>query len=83
MADVTCCRCGDTRAGLERPPFPGPLGDRVQRNVCAACWREWLGMQVKFINEYRLSPLDPQHFEFLMTQMATFVNLPDEGEATG
>ena len=83
MTEVTCSRCGDTRAGLERPPFPGPLGERVRQHVCAACWREWLGMQVKFINEYRLSPLDPQHFEFLTTQMRTFVNLPDEGEATG
>ena len=34
-------------------------------------------MQVKLINEYRLSPLDPQHFEFLMTQMRTFLNLAE------
>jgi Fe-S cluster biosynthesis and repair protein YggX len=78
MPEVTCSRCGSTRAGLERPPLPGDVGDSVQRQVCAACWQEWKGMQVKFINEYRLSPLDPKHFEFLMTQMKTFVNLQEE-----
>ena len=45
--------------------------------VCAVCWQEWKGMQVKLINEYRLSPLEPQHFEWLMGQMRTFLNLAD------
>jgi len=75
MADVTCRRCGTTRAGLPGPPLPGPQGAEVQREICAVCWQEWKGMQVKLINEYRLSPLDKQHFEFLMTQMRTFLHL--------
>lgn len=78
MSDVTCTRCGTTRPGLERAPLPGPTGEAVRKQVCAACWREWLGMQVKLINEYRLSPVEAQHFEFLMTQMKSFVNLPEE-----
>ena len=28
-ATVTCARCGQTRAGFERPPFPGAIGARV------------------------------------------------------
>ena len=78
MAEVHCKRCGATRAGLPQPPLPGPAGAQVQADICALCWQEWKGMQVKLINEYRLSPLDPRHFEFLMTQMRTFLNL---GEA--
>ena len=79
MADVACRRCGATRAGLSAPPLPGTAGAQVQAEICAQCWQEWKGMQVKFINEYRLSPLDAQHFEFLMKQMRTFLNL---GEAS-
>ena len=78
MTDVTCSRCGQNRPGLERPPLPGPLGEAVARQVCQACWQEWKGTQVKYINEYRLSPLDPRHFEFLMEQMKTFVRLRDD-----
>ena len=78
MAEVACVRCGSTRAGLERPPLPGEIGAAVQRQVCAACWQEGKGMQVKIINEYRLSPLEPRHFEFLVEQMKTFVNLREE-----
>jgi Fe-S cluster biosynthesis and repair protein YggX len=37
-----------------------------------------MGMQVKVINEYRLSPADPKQFEFLMAQLAAFLNLRDE-----
>ena len=77
MADVTCRRCGETRAALPAPPLPGAQGAEVQGGICAVCWQEWKGMQVKLINEYRLSPLDAQHFAFLMTQMRTFLNLAE------
>ncbi len=78
MTDVTCSRCGDTAAGLDRPPFTGPVGEKVREQVCAACWREWLGMQVKVINEYRLSPAHPEHFDFLVKQMKAFLNFREE-----
>jgi Fe-S cluster biosynthesis and repair protein YggX len=61
---------------LERAPFPGETGQTILANVCAACWRDWLATQVKYINEYRLSPLDPRHFEFLLEQARGFLNLP-------
>lgn len=78
MADVTCSRCGQNSPGLARPPMPGPLGTRIAAQVCAACWEEWLRMQVKFINEYRLNPLDERHFEFLMGQAREFLKIRDE-----
>jgi len=78
MAQVNCARCGNTTAGMEAPPFGGPTGAKVRDQVCPACWREWMGMQVKVINEYRLSPADPKHFDFLMAQLKAFLNLRDE-----
>ena len=77
MAEVHCSRCGATRAGLAGPPLPGAAGAQVAQSVCATCWQEWKGMQVKLINEYRLNPLETQHFDFLMTQMRTYLNLAD------
>ena len=76
MADVTCTRCKKEAAGLERAPIPGETGQTILANVCAACWKEWLATQVKYINEYRLSPLDPRHFEFLVEQARAFLKLP-------
>jgi Fe-S cluster biosynthesis and repair protein YggX len=35
-------------------------------------------MQVKIINEYRLSPVDPQQFEFLLAQMKAFLSLRED-----
>ena len=78
MGDVTCSRCGAKGPALERAPLPGPFGRQVLESVCAACWREWLGMQVKFINEYRLNPLDTGHFEFLVAQAREFLHLQTE-----
>jgi Fe-S cluster biosynthesis and repair protein YggX len=40
-------------------------------------------MQVRVINEYRLVPADPQHFEYLIAQMKAFLNLKDEGAPEG
>ena len=76
MATVTCTRCKNQKDGLERAPFPGETGQTILANVCAACWKDWLGTQVKYINEYRLSPLDPRHFEFLLEQARAFLMLP-------
>ena len=77
MSEVRCSRCGLEAAGLERPPLPGTLGAAIHAQVCAACWREWLATQVKYINEYRLNPLEPKHFEFLMEQARTFLHLSE------
>lgn len=79
MAVVTCSRCKKQAPGLERAPIPGAAGQTILANVCAACWKEWLGMQVKYINEYRLDPLDPRHFEFLLEQTRAFLSLPGGG----
>lgn len=77
MAIVTCSRCKREAEGLSRSPFPGPTGQAILEGVCSACWKEWLGMQVKYINEYRLNPLDPKHFEFLVEQARAFLGLGD------
>ncbi|HKY50929.1 MAG TPA: Fe(2+)-trafficking protein [Candidatus Limnocylindria bacterium] len=55
MADVSCVRCGQTRAGAGRV-LPGDIGDEIERRVCAQCWSEWLAQQIRVINHYGLRP---------------------------
>jgi Fe-S cluster biosynthesis and repair protein YggX len=72
MADVTCTRCGNTRAGLDRPPLPGALGLRAQEEICGDCWKLWLKQQTMLINHYGLNLMDPQARQFLTKNMETF-----------
>jgi Fe-S cluster biosynthesis and repair protein YggX len=62
---------------MASPPFPGELGETVRRQVCAPCWKEWLGAQVNIINEHRLSMLKPEHRSMLTAQMRAYLSLPD------
>lgn len=73
MSDVTCSRCGQTRAGFERPPFPGPIGARVQSEICQDCWGQWTRQQMMLINHYGLNLMDPQARSFLTKNMEAFL----------
>ena len=82
MADVvTCSRCGQTRAGFERPPFPGAIGARVVNEICQQCWSDWLRQQTMLINHYGLNVMDPQALQFLTKNMSAFLfKAGDEAE---
>ena len=75
MADVTCSRCGSTAEGLPRAPLPGEVGQQVHEQSCAACWKEWMAAQVILINENSLTPAKPEHYEFLVGHMKTFLTI--------
>jgi len=78
--DVTCTRCGNTRAGLERSPFPGPIGARAVAEICAECWGLWLKQQTMLINHYGLNLMDPQARTFLTRNMEAFLFKTGKGE---
>ena len=73
MADVQCSRCGKTREGFERAPFPGAIGARVQAGICRECWAQWLKQQTMLINHYGLNVMDPQARAFLTKNMEAFL----------
>ncbi len=73
--EVVCIRCGQVRAKLDRPPFRGPTGQKIHDKICAACWREWIGMGTKVINELRLPLSDPQAQRVYDQHMMEFLNL--------
>ena len=69
---VNCVVLGTEAEGLERPPYPGPLGQRIFENVSRAGWQRWLSHQTMLINEYRLALVDPDARKFLEEQMEQF-----------
>ena len=73
MADVSCARCGQSRTGFDRPPFPGAIGAQVVASICQVCWGDWLKQQTMLINHYGLNVMDPQARQFLMRNMQAFL----------
>ncbi len=73
---ITCSRCGGSAEEMAQPPMPTALGKEIQRKVCPACWREWLGNQVMLINEFRLNLVDPEARRTLEREMRAFLNVP-------
>lgn len=71
-----CCRCGRPSGQLEKAPFKGDQGRRIYENVCQFCWREWIAMGTKVINELGLVMANPKDqatydqymFEFLQLE---------------
>ncbi|HKK02354.1 MAG TPA: oxidative damage protection protein [Gammaproteobacteria bacterium] len=69
---VHCVLLGREAEGLDRPPYPGELGQRIYENVSREAWQRWLGHQTMLINEYRLAVVEPKAREFLRDQMEQF-----------
>jgi Fe-S cluster biosynthesis and repair protein YggX len=74
---LTCTRCGllGEAPPPHRVPFAPAVKARVLGSICAACWKEWEGMEVKVINEYRLSFLDPEHRAMIEKTCLDFLKL--------
>jgi Fe-S cluster biosynthesis and repair protein YggX len=69
---VQCVVLKREAPGLDRPPYPGPLGQRIFENVSREGWSRWVKHQVMLINEYRLTPVDPKARKFLEAEMEKF-----------
>lgn len=84
---VKCVKMGEELEGLDFPPFPGELGQKVFENVSKEAWKQWLAQQTILINEYRLSSLDPKARSFLQEEMQKFlfndedIDMPEEFKA--
>ena len=72
---VLCNRCGRVGPKLPKAPFRNALGQDVFAKICADCWREWIGMGTKVINELRLPLSDPQAQKIYDQHLREFLNL--------
>jgi Fe-S cluster biosynthesis and repair protein YggX len=69
---VNCVILGVEAEGLDRPTYPGDLGQRIFDSVSKEAWQQWLKHQTMLLNEYRLTPLEPKHRQYLETEMEKF-----------
>lgn len=74
----TCQRCGQPNPPMEEAPFENALGARIKEKICQDCWREWIGMSIKVINEYRLNLASEQGAQVFDFHMKEFLGLSDE-----
>ncbi|NBT34954.1 MAG: oxidative damage protection protein [Betaproteobacteria bacterium] len=66
---VQCIKLGKEAEGLDFPPIPGELGQRIYQSVSKQAWADWLKHQTMLVNEYRLVLSDIRARKYLMTQL--------------
>lgn len=69
---VECVLLKQEAEGLDFAPYPGELGQRIFDNVSKQAWQQWLAHQTMLINEYRLTPIEPEHRKMLEGEMEKF-----------
>jgi len=66
---VNCIKLKREALGLDYPPYPGALGQRVFEEVSKEAWQQWLEQQKMLVNENRLSLADKKARDYLSQQM--------------
>lgn len=59
--------------GLDEPPHPGSLGQRIYENVSREGWSEWLQRLQMIINENQLNTGDPGSIDLIEQHMLGFL----------
>ena len=80
---VVCSRYQEELEGLEKPPLPGPNGERIFNEVSIKAWHEWQALQTMLINEKHLSLIEPDARKYLTEQMWLFFANEDVDRAEG
>lgn len=75
---VQCAKLKRELPGLDQPPYPGELGERIYENISQQAWDMWIQHSVILINHYGLSLGDPRAREFLQEQMDEFLFQDDQ-----
>ena len=69
---VTCVKFQKELPGLDSPPWPGELGQRVYDSVSKDAWKLWEERMKMILNEYRLMPWQKEAQELIAKQMEDF-----------
>jgi Fe-S cluster biosynthesis and repair protein YggX len=70
---VQCVKFGKELPGLDTPPWPGELGQRIFENVSAQAWKLWEDRQKMILNEYRLMPWQKEAQDLMARHMEEFL----------
>ena len=82
MSRVVFCQVLKKEApGMDEPPYPGELGERILENISTEGWNQWLQRLTMIVNENRLSTADPASIEVIEQHMVGFLfNEGDSGQ---
>ena len=69
---VQCVKLQEELPGLDAPPWPGPVGQRIFEQVSAKAWKLWEERQKMILNEYRLMPWQKEGQELILKHMEEF-----------
>lgn len=69
---VNCIKLGREAEGLDFPPLPGEMGQRLFANVSKEAWAGWLRQQTMLVNENRLNLADIKARKYLMEQVEKY-----------
>ena len=69
---VKCVKLGRELPGLDKPPFPGELGQRIYEHVSKQAYDMWPAQSTLIINHYGLNMADPEARKLLREQMEEF-----------
>lgn len=80
---LNCVKLQCEAEGLDTPPFPGQLGNKIFEQVSKKAWDMWLAHQTMLINEYRLNLADPDSRRFLKEEMDKYFFGPGSTAPSG
>jgi Fe-S cluster biosynthesis and repair protein YggX len=69
---VFCQKFQKEMPGLEAPPWPGEIGQRIYENISGEAWKLWEERMKMILNEYRLMPWQKEAQELVRKHMEDF-----------
>jgi Fe-S cluster biosynthesis and repair protein YggX len=69
---VNCIKLGREADGMDFPPLPGEMGQRIYASVSKEAWAGWLRQQTMLVNENRLNLADIKARKYLMEQVEKY-----------
>jgi Fe-S cluster biosynthesis and repair protein YggX len=69
---VMCVKFQKEMPGLDTPPWPGELGQRIFDNVSLEAWKMWEERMKMILNEYRLLPFQKEAQDLVAKHMEEF-----------
>jgi Fe-S cluster biosynthesis and repair protein YggX len=69
---VKCVKLQRELPGLDAPPWPGELGQRIYETISAEAWKMWEERIKMILNEYRLMPWQKEAQDLVAKHMEDF-----------
>jgi len=80
---IQCKKLKREAEGLDFPPYPGELGQRIWREISKEAWQDWVQTQTRLVNENHLNLADARARRWLTQQMEAYLFEGADIEAQG